>query len=228
MIRDLQTDLSGSLAGDNDTWRALRERMVEQQLRRRGIRDENVLQAMREVHRHAFVPPSLRNQSYEDHPLPIGWNQTISQPFIVAYMAEKLELKPASKVLEIGTGCGYQAAVLGRIASEVHTVEIVPALAAEAELRLHEQGYRNVHCHSSDGYYGWPPAAPYQGIVVTAAAVGVPEPLFQQLAPGGRLLIPLGTDSQYLTRFTARADGRFEEEALLPVRFVPFTRATST
>lgn len=224
MIRDLQTDHAGGPPGDNETWRSLRERMVEQQLRRRGIRDERVLQAMRDVLRHAFVPPSLRHQSYEDHPLPIGWNQTISQPYMVAYMAEKLELTEAGRVLEIGTGCGYQAAILGRIARSVHTMEIIPALAAEAELRLRQQGCDHVHCHTGDGYFGWPPGAPYQGIIVTAAPVSVPAPLLSQLAPGGRLIIPLGSASQYLARFTARSDGHFEEEALIPVRFVPFTR----
>jgi len=167
--------------------------MVETQIRARGIADPAVLRALERVPRHRFVPPEYQPDAYGDHPLPIGHGQTISQPYIVALMTELLGVGPADRVLEIGTGCGYQTAVLAEIAAEVYSVEIIPQLAAAAEQRLHELGYRNVHLRRGDGHEGWPEHAPYGGIIVTAAAAEVPPPLLEQLAEGGRLAIPVGT-----------------------------------
>jgi protein-L-isoaspartate(D-aspartate) O-methyltransferase len=166
--------------------------MVETQIRPRGVSDPAVLQAMERVPRHVFVPPEYVHQAYADYPLPIGRGQTISQPYIVALMTEMLHLSPESSVLEVGTGCGYQAAVLAEIARQVYTVEIIADLAEEAGRRLAELGYANVHVRHGDGYDGWPEYAPYDGIIVTAAAPEVPPPLVEQLADGGRLVIPVG------------------------------------
>jgi len=166
--------------------------MVETQIRARGVSDPAVLRAMERVPRHRFVPPEHRQDAYGDHPLPIGFGQTISQPYIVALMTQLLALGPDKRALEIGTGCGYQTAVLAEIAKEVYSVEIVPELAAQAEQRLRELGYTSVHLRQGDGYEGWVEHAPYDGIIVTAAAPDVPRPLTAQLADGGRLVIPVG------------------------------------
>ncbi|HXY39910.1 MAG TPA: protein-L-isoaspartate(D-aspartate) O-methyltransferase [Vicinamibacteria bacterium] len=199
-----------------------REEMVATQVVARGVRDALTLAAMRKVPRHLFVPPAGVAQAYEDHPVPIGHGQTISQPYVVAFMTEVLGLTGGETVLEVGTGCGYQAAVLAEIASHVYTIEIVAPLAAEAEERLKRLGYAKVTVRAGDGYLGWPEAAPFDAIMVTAAAPRVPEPLKRQLKDGGRLVVPVGEDWQELVLVTRRGE-RFEERRVLPVRFVPMT-----
>jgi protein-L-isoaspartate(D-aspartate) O-methyltransferase len=197
--------------------------MVETQIVARGVRDPRVLAAMRKVPRHLFVDSAQRAEAYEDHPLPIPGNQTISQPYIVALMTELLELKPTARVLEIGTGSGYQSAVLGELAKEVYTIEIVPELAQLAARRLKELGYANVRAREGDGYRGWPEEAPFDAIIVTAAPERIPQPLVDQLAPGGVMVIPVGGFFQELKVFRKSADGRVTERDILPVRFVPMT-----
>jgi protein-L-isoaspartate(D-aspartate) O-methyltransferase len=202
---------------------ARRARMVESQIVARGVRDPRVLDAMRKVPRHLFVEPSQREQAYEDHPLPIGSNQTISQPYIVALMTELLELPPKARVLEIGTGSGYQSAVLAEMGAEVWSIEIVPELARAASDALERTGYERVQVRAGDGYRGWPEHAPFDGIVVTAAPERIPEPLLDQLAPGGRMVIPVGGFFQELKVFRKEADGSITEKDIIPVRFVPMT-----
>ena len=204
---------------------AARLAMVEEQLVRHGITDSATLRAMRTVPRHLFVPDDRRALAYANRPLPIGNDQTISQPFIVAYMTAQLHLTPRSRVLEVGTGSGYQAAVLAEIAAEVYTIEIVVPLADSAAARLARLGYGRVHTRTGDGYLGWPEAAPFDAIIVTAAADSVPPPLVAQLRPGGRMVIPVGTAGtvQMLTLIEKAADGRTAKRSLLPVRFVPLT-----
>ena len=201
---------------------AERQKMVEEQLKPRGIHDERVLAAMAKVPREEFVPQNMRAQSYADSALPIGHDQTISQPFIVAYMTEQLRLQPTDRVLEIGTGSGYQAAVLAELAKDVYTIEIVEPLAKDASARLAQLGYNNAHVKIGDGYQGWPEVAPFDAIIVTCAPDKVPEPLAQQLKEGGRMIIPVGTgmmDQQlYLLE---KKDGELAQRAILPVRFVP-------
>lgn len=201
---------------------AERERMVERQIRARGVRDPRVLEAMRAVPRHRFVPPPLQDRAYDDAPLPIGLRQTISQPYVVAYMTEALELPPDAAVLEIGTGSGYQAAVLAEIARTVRSIEIVPELAERSARVLADLGYDNVRLRTGDGYRGWPEAAPFDGIMVTAAPDHVPPALVEQLAVGARLVIPVGQLAQEIRIVTRTADGPVTERAL-PVRFVPMT-----
>ena len=192
-----------------------------------GKLDPAVLQAMRTVPRHEFVPEDVREHAYEDRPLPIGYGQTISQPFIVALMTDLLDLKPDAKVLEIGTGSGYQAAVLSPLADRVYSIEIVPELGAAAKQVLDRLGFAAVETKVADGYYGWPEAAPFDGIVVTAAASHIPPPLIEQLKPGGRMVIPIGGvfASQHLMLVEKLPDGGITTRQLLPVQFVPFTRA---
>jgi protein-L-isoaspartate(D-aspartate) O-methyltransferase len=203
-------------------WSAQRQAMVEQQVRRRGIASERVLEAMRRVPRHRFVPEAVRSESYQDHPLPIGFSQTISQPYIVGFMSDALRLEPTHRVLEIGTGSGYQAAILGELAREVYTIEIVPALAERSRLLLAELGYRNVHVRAGNGYLGWPEAAPFDRIIVTAAPDEVPPALVGQLRIGGLMAIPVGGTEQEL-RILRRTATSMETLATLPVRFVPMT-----
>ena len=200
-----------------------RARMVDTQIVARGVRNARVLAALREVPRHLFVDPAQRAQAYEDHPLPIAGNQTISQPYIVALMTELLELAPAARVLEIGTGSGYQSAVLGKCALEVYSIEIVPELARSAAARLKELHFDNVTVREGDGYRGWPEHAPFDGIIVTAAPERIPQPLLDQLAPGGRMVIPVGGFFQELKVFRKDADGKITEKDIIPVRFVPMT-----
>lgn len=200
-----------------------RARMVETQIVARGVRDPGVLEAMRKVPRHLFVDPAQRAQAYEDHPLPIAGNQTISQPYIVALMTELLEVKPEDRVLEIGTGSGYQSAVLAELAREVFTIEIVPELARTAAARLKELRYENVTVREGDGYRGWPERAPFDAIIVTAAPERIPQPLLDQLAPEGILVIPVGGFFQELKVFRKSRDGKLTEKDILPVRFVPMT-----
>ena len=200
-----------------------RQKMVDEQIRLRGVTDPAVLAAVASVPRHLFVPESERLGAYEDRPLPIGSGQTISQPYIVALMTSLLGVQPGDRVLEVGTGSGYQAAVLSRLAGEVYSVEILKPLAERARRTLAELGYRNVHIRVGDGYKGWPAAAPFDGIIVTAAPPRIPEPLLQQLKPGGKLVIPVGNTYQDLIVLTKRKDGGFDRSNVLPVRFVPMT-----
>lgn len=205
--------------------RAARLDMVRSQLKRRGIKDDRVLQAMREVPRHAFVPARWRHEAYGDHPVPIDEMQTISQPYMVAVMIEHLRLRGNERVLEIGTGSGYQAAVLGRLAAEVYTVECFPSLAAGARLVLQRLGYPNVWVVQADGCQGLAERAPYHGIIVAAAAPFIPAPLRSQLADGGRLVIPVGgAEGQRLVIVTRQADA-FSEERTVTCRFVPLLGA---
>jgi protein-L-isoaspartate(D-aspartate) O-methyltransferase len=209
-------------ASDESELARARQRMVSEQIEARGVKDALVLRAMRIVPRHEFVPAAVRHVAYGDHPLPIGHGQTISQPYIVAFMTDALGLKGGEKVLEVGTGSGYQAAVLAQTASAVYSIEILAPLAEEARERMARLGYRNVFVRAGDGYKGWPEAAPFDAIIVTAAAPKVPEPLKDQLKDGGRLVIPVGDQSQELVVLTRRGE-RFEERRVLAVIFVPMT-----
>jgi protein-L-isoaspartate(D-aspartate) O-methyltransferase len=211
--------------GDPDL-RARRQEMVEQQIRQRGVTNARVLDAMRSVPRERFVPPALLEQAYEDGPLPIGSGQTISQPYIVAYMTEALQVEPSHKVLEVGTGSGYQAAVLSELVREVYTIEIVPELADRAQTVLRALNRTNVHVRAGDGYAGWPDEAPFDRIMVTAAPEEIPRPLIDQLAPGGRLVVPVGAQGapQWMTIVERTAKGVVERRTI-PVQFVPFTRS---
>jgi protein-L-isoaspartate(D-aspartate) O-methyltransferase len=204
---------------------ASRIQMIEEQIRQRGVSDPRVLEAMRTVPRERFVPANLASRAYEDRPLPIGQGQTISQPFIVAYMAEALEVSRQHTVLEIGTGSGYHAAVLAALAREVYTVEIVPELARRASATLKALGYANVRVREGDGYAGWPEHAPFDRILVTAAPDEIPKPLLDQLAPGGRMVIPVGPQGapQWMTIVEKTGRGIVERRTI-PVQFVPFTR----
>ncbi len=199
--------------------------MVERQLRQRGIEDERVLAAMAEVPRELFLPDEARADAYRDGAIAIGEGQTMSQPWIVACMTSLLEFEGGERVLEVGTGSGYQAAVLAPLAAEVYSIEIVPQLGETAAERLERLGYDNVHVRVGDGYYGWPEAAPFDGIVVTAAASHIPPPLIEQLKPGGRMVIPVGGpfSQQQLMLVEKREDGRITTRQLLPVQFVPLT-----
>jgi protein-L-isoaspartate(D-aspartate) O-methyltransferase len=205
--------------------RARRAEMVERQIRGRGVTDPRVLDAMRTVPRERFVPAALAARAYDDSPLPIGQGQTISQPYIVAYMTEALGVARDHRVLEIGTGSGYQAAVLGELAGEVYTIEIVPELARGAAAMLEALGYANVRVREGDGYAGWPEHAPFDRILVTAAPEEIPRPLVDQLAPGGRLVLPVGEQgrTQWMTIVEKTPDG-IAERRTIPVQFVPFTR----
>ena len=217
-----------SAARDDDTDKFVKKRfqMVENQIRDRGINDMETLRAMSTVPRHLFVPNYLRQQAYADVPLPISHGQTISQPYIVAYMTEILHIQPQHRVLEIGTGSGYQAAVLAELTDRVYTMEIIPELADTAGKRLKETGYTSVNVRQGDGYHGWPEAAPFDAIVVTAAAEFIPPPLLQQLKEGGRMIIPVGSPFyvQYLM-LVEKKQGKITTRSLMPVRFVPFRRS---
>ncbi len=204
---------------------ALREAMVNDQIAARGIRDEGVLQAMRRIPRHLFVPEDLMSSAYEDRPLPIGRGQTISQPYIVAYMTELLQPRGSGTVLEVGTGSGYQAAVLSPLYQKVYTIEIVPELAESAKARLRDLGFSNVEVRAGDGYAGWPEKAPFDAIMVTAAAGHIPPPLVSQLKAGGRMVIPVGSPSmiQHIMMVEKDQKGNVSTKTLLPVRFVPLT-----
>jgi protein-L-isoaspartate(D-aspartate) O-methyltransferase len=200
--------------------------MVEVQLRARGIRSDRVLRAMRTVPRHEFVSESYAARAYEDSPLPIGSGQTISQPYIVALMTELVDPRPEHRVLEVGTGSGYQAAVLAQLVREVYTIEIVPELARPATQRFARLGYDNVYVREGDGYRGWPEHAPFDGIVVTAGATEIPKPLVEQLKPGGRMVIPVGSRRahQTLQVVVKNPDGTINIRDVAPVRFVPLRR----
>jgi protein-L-isoaspartate(D-aspartate) O-methyltransferase len=202
-----------------------RARMVADQIQARDVNDPNVLKAMRIVPRHAFVRPGEQPYAYNDHPLPIGLGQTISQPYIVAFMTAALNLDPNDKVLEIGTGSGYQAAVCAEIAQEVYTIEILEELAKSAARKLKELGYRNVFVRAGDGYLGWPEKAPFDAIIGTAAAGRIPPPLIEQLKPGGRMILPVQGrfGFQYLVLITKDSKGNLRQKNVMPVQFVPMT-----
>jgi protein-L-isoaspartate(D-aspartate) O-methyltransferase len=221
-----QTGAAGATAAPgaaDDPWARRRAAMVAEQIVARGVADPRVLAALRKVPRHLFVPEAVRPSAYDDSPLPIGYGQTISQPYIVAYMSEVLQVAPDHRVLEIGTGSGYQAAILGELAREVYTIEIVPELAERARATLESLGYANVHVRVGDGYLGWPEQAPFDRIMVTAAPDHVPQPLVDQLADGGRLVLPVGRGDQWI-RILTRRGTRVTEQTTIPVRFVPLVR----
>ena len=199
--------------------------MVEEQLSSRGIRDRAVLSAMSTVPRHQFVPSQLMSLAYMDRPLPIGHHQTISQPYIVAYMLEAAHLKSNQKILEIGTGSGYQTALLSQLVAEVYTIEIIPDLAKKAQQTLSQLGYENIHVKIGDGYRGWPQHSPYDAIIVTAAPAQIPAPLIEQLTTNGRIIIPIGFGYQELVVLSKTAEG-LHQETMLPVQFVPMTGQT--
>jgi len=200
-----------------------RKQMVENQIKARGIKDLRVLDAMLKVKRHLFVPSHIRHSAYEDYPLPIGEGQTISQPYIVALMSELLALKGTERVLEIGTGSGYQTAVLAGLAREVYTIEILEPLARQSERLLKELNYKNIKVKIGDGFLGWPEFSPFDGIIVTCAPEKIPPPLLEQLAEGGRLVIPVGKHWQDL-KLVRKIKNRIKEEDIIPVRFVPMLR----
>lgn len=198
--------------------------MVKNQIEARGVKNRNVLAAMREVPRELFVPEKLRAQAYEDHPLAIGFGQTISQPYIVGLMTELLDLKKTHRVLEIGTGSGYQAAILSRLAGEVYSIEIVPELAQSSTGTLSRLGFGNVTVRSGDGYRGWPEKAPFDRIILTAAPPEIPPALVDQLKPGGKLIAPVGVNDQDLVVVQKSADGSTSRRSVIPVMFVPMVR----
>ncbi len=208
---------------DND-YAELREKMVEEQIRKRGVKDKTVLEVMRKVPRHLFVDPDSMNAAYEDNAMPIQCDQTISQPYIVALMTELLELEPSSKVLEIGTGCGYQTAILAEMVEQVYTVEILPELAESASKRFRKFGYQNINNRYGNGYYGWEKYAPYDRIIVTAAPKKLPNRLIKQLADGGLMIVPIGDYHQDLVRIH-RTEHGIECKNVSGVRFVPMTGA---
>lgn len=216
--------LSVLLAGAEDGYTAARRSMVEEDIKARGVKDAVVLRVMGDVPRHRFVDESLRSRAYGDHPLPIGEGQTISQPYVVALMTEALKLKPLDRVLEIGTGSGYQAAVLAGIVKEVCTIEIRKNLANRAAKTLAGLGYGNVKVKNADGYFGWEEFAPFDAIIITAAANHIPPPLIRQLKEGGRLIVPLGSTVYFQTLTLAtKRKGELDVEQLAPVAFVPMT-----
>jgi len=205
-----------------DDYKRQRLRMVDEQISTRGVRNKAVLEAMKKAPRHQFVPESHRHLAYADHPLPIGHDQTISQPFIVAYMSEAAEIAAGEKVLEIGTGSGYQAAILGELAKEVYSIEIIPELAERARQTLAALGYRNIQVKAGNGYLGWPEHAPFDAIVVTAAPDEIPKALVEQLAVNGKMVIPVGKMYQEMVILTKTKEGVIEKRTI-PVRFVPMT-----
>lgn len=200
-----------------------RDQMVKEQIIFRGIKDSRVIKAISEVPRELFVPKDLKRLAYQDSPLPIGNKQTISQPFIVAFMTESAQLDQNSKVLEIGTGCGYQAAILSKLCKAVYSIELLKSLGEEAAVRLNKLGYKNIHLLIGDGYQGWPENAPFDAIIVTAAPEEIPQIFINQLKEGGRLIIPIGTFAQKLVRIT-RLKNKIKKENLMSVRFVPMVK----
>lgn len=208
-------------------WALERERMVQEQIVARGITAEGVVAAMKKVPREEFIPENWRVASYADSAVPIGYDQTISQPYIVAFMTEQLRPQPTDRVLEVGTGSGYQAAVLAELVAEVYSIEIVEPLARTAEATLRRLGYRNVHVKAGDGYKGWPEHAPFDAIIVTCAPEHVPQPLTDQLREGGRMMIPVGDFARQDLYLLEKKNGVLERRATLPVRFVPMTGEAS-
>ena len=218
--------LSISCKGHDNELYQLRMNMIETQIKKRGITDQTILDAMKEVNRHEYVQENFERLAYSDRPVPIGFGQTISQPYIVAFMSHKLNVASHHKVLEIGTGSGYQAAVLAELSNHVYTIEIIPELAKRAEKVLKKNDYDNITIRIGDGYKGWPEHAPFDRIMVTAAPKEIPEKLVEQLAPGGIMVLPVGETvmMQYLWLITKDNDGQIEKEKILPVRFVPMVK----
>ncbi len=218
---DLAKNMEGKgVLNSNSNYEQARRNMVEYQIKARGIKDKRVLSAMLKVPRHLFVPEEMKDLAYRDEPLPIGYSQTISQPYIVAYMTEALKLRPEDKVLEIGTGSGYQTAILAELVREVYTIEIIPELSQRAEETLKSLGYTNIEFLIGDGSRGWPEKAPFDAILVSAAPAEVPPALVDQLQINGRLILPVGTDSQELVLIKKTKKG-LEKTSLIGVRFVP-------
>ena len=218
--------LSISCKGHDNELYQLRMNMIETQIKKRGITDQTILDAMKQVNRHEYVQENFERLAYSDRPVPIGFGQTISQPYIVAFMSHKLNVASHHKVLEIGTGSGYQAAVLAELSDHVYTIEIIPELAKRAEKVLKKNDYDNITIRIGDGYKGWPEHAPFDRIMVTAAPKEIPEKLVEQLAPGGIMVLPVGETvmMQYLWLITKDNDGQIEKEKILPVRFVPMVK----
>ena len=218
--------LSISCKGHDNELYQLRMNMIETQIKKRGITDQTILDAMKKVNRHEYVQKNFERLAYSDRPVPIGFGQTISQPYIVAFMSHKLNVASHHKVLEIGTGSGYQAAVLAELSDHVYTIEIIPELAKRAEKVLKKNDYDNITIRIGDGYKGWPEHAPFDRIMVTAAPKEIPEKLVEQLAPGGIMVLPVGETvmMQYLWLITKDNDGQIEKEKILPVRFVPMVK----
>ncbi len=218
--------LSISCKGHDNELYQLRMHMIETQIKKRGITDQTILDAMKKVNRHEYVQENFERLAYSDRPVPIGFGQTISQPYIVAFMSHKLNVASHHKVLEIGTGSGYQAAVLAELSDHVYTIEIIPELAKRAEKVLKKNDYDNITIRIGDGYKGWPEHAPFDRIMVTAAPKEIPEKLVEQLAPGGIMVLPVGETvmMQYLWLITKDNDGQIEKEKILPVRFVPMVK----
>ena len=224
LILHMGCNMGNKNATDNTTpssYFSERKRMVEYQIKARGIDDKKVIDALLRVERHRFVPDRYIPHAYEDRPLPIGEGQTISQPYIVAFMTHVLSLSRTDKVLEIGTGSGYQAAILGELCDNVFTIEVIASLGWKAEVLLKELGYENVRVKIGDGYEGWKEYAPYDAIIVTCAPTHVPEPLKEQLKEGGRMIIPVGEAHNQKLVLLRKIEGRLKEEKILPVRFVP-------
>lgn len=215
-------------ASQHDDYLQARKRMVKEQIVARGVKNQAVLKAMETIPRHLFVPADQAQYAYNDTPLSIGYGQTISQPYIVAFMTESMELKKTDKVLEIGTGSGYQAAILSKIVSQVYTIEILEPLGLSARKKLEELGYNNVTTKIGDGYFGWKEYAPFNAIIVTANVEAIPPELINQLAEGGKMIIPVGPShgSQNLV-LLEKKDGKTKQIKLIPVRFVPFTRSNA-
>lgn len=205
----------------DDPFAEIRYRMVAEQIQARGVKDERVLEVMRSIPRHEFVPDRWKEEAYSDNPLPIGEEQTISQPYIVALMTELLKLRGQEKVLEIGTGSGYQTAILSKLVQQVYTIEILPNLAEAVNERFHQSGYTNISGRCGDGYEGWSEEAPFDAIIVTAASMHVPQPLVDQLSRGGRMVIPVGERHQELLFLCKAEDGTVERQIIAPVLFVP-------
>ena len=218
--------LSISCKGHDNELYQLRMNMIETQIKKRGITDQTILDAMKKVNRHEYVQENYERLAYSDRPVPIGFGQTISQPYIVAFMSHKLNVASHHKVLEIGTGSGYQAAVLAELSDHVYTIEIIPELAKRAVKVLKKNNYDNITIRIGDGYKGWPEQAPFDRIMVTAAPKEIPEKLIEQLAPGGIMVLPVGETvmMQYLWLITKDNDGQIEKEKILPVRFVPMVK----
>ena len=223
LIINLEAQLGYTEDKERTDFYILRKKMIETQIEARGIKDKRVLEAMLKVERHKFVPESQKPFAYEDRPLPIGYGQTISQPYIVALMTELLELRGKEKVLEIGTGSGYQAAILAELAKEVYTIEIIEGLAKEAQKRLADLGYKNIKVKIGDGYLGWPEVSPFDAIVVTCAPEEIPPALIEQLKEGGKMVIPVGEFFQEL-KLVSKKEGKILIKNIIPVSFVPMIR----
>lgn len=212
---------AGKEVEGNYKWR---KKMVEEQIKARGIQSPKVIRAMLKVEREKFVPEEYKKMAYEDHPLPIGEGQTISQPYIVAFMTEILDLDKEDRVLEIGTGSGYQAAILAELSKEVYTIEIIPSLGESARKLLDSLGYKNIFVKIGDGYQGWPEKAPFDAIIVTCSPTHIPKPLQEQVAEGGKIIIPVGESQDQQLYYLTKRKGEIKQKAIFPVRFVPMTK----